>query len=182
MSALRNTLAIAVTVGAVYALASRPVDRHLPDAPDAAPAPDASGQLVVDLVDGATLEDLAEIERLLNADLDWTSPMSVDEALAEGWVADLDDAVALLANHPLVEVVEPQIEMAIPIDLNFDSLVVVDDDGPAAGFPDDPMYSRQWNLPAMGAPHGWSIGAMGGGVIVAVVDTGVSKVEDLEGT
>jgi len=180
MSALRSTLALAVTVGAVYALASGPVDRHLPDIPPSE-APDASGQLVVDLVDGASVADLENIERLLNADLDWTSPLSIDEALAQGWVADLDDAVALLENNPLVEVVEPLMEMGIPesdavatLDVGLDTLPV--------GFPNDPMYDRQWNMKAMGAPEGWSIGAMGDGVIVAVIDTGVSKVEDLGGT
>ncbi|MEZ4316044.1 MAG: S8 family peptidase [Myxococcota bacterium] len=181
MSALRSTLAIAATVGAVYALASGPVERHLPEAPKGVDAPDASGQLVVDLVDGATLADLEEIERLLNADLEWTNELSVDEALAQGWVADLDDAVALLAGNPLVEVAEPLMEIGIPLDelANAEAVALVE---PTAGFPNDPMYAKQWNLPAMGAPEAWSMGAMGDGVIVAVVDTGVTAVEDLQGT
>jgi serine protease len=181
MSPLRSTLAIAATVGAIYALAAGPVERHVPAVPqvDASDAPDAPGQLVVDLVDGATLADLGTIENLLNADLDWSSPHSVDEALAEGWVADLDDAVALLESHPLVEVVEPMMELSVPLD----ELEVIEADGDALrGFPDDPLYDKQWNLPAMGAPEGWALGAMGEGIVVAVVDTGVAKVEDLEGT
>ncbi|MBW1877604.1 MAG: S8 family serine peptidase, partial [Deltaproteobacteria bacterium] len=122
------------------------------------------GRLVVDLVDGASEHDLAEIERMIGADLDWTHPLSVDEALAEGDVPDLDDAVALLAGHPLVEVAEPALEMQ------------------AFGYPNDPMYAKQWHLRAMGAPVGWEQTPRGRKVIVAVIDTGVTQVEDLEGT
>jgi serine protease len=118
----------------------------------------------VDLVDGSSIEDLETIEALLGADLAWTHELSVDEALAEGVVADLDDAVARIAGHPLVEVVEPQMEMA-----HF-------------GFPDDPMFEKQWHMRAMGAPEGWAQSARGDGVVVAVIDTGVTKVEDLETT
>ena len=44
------------------------------------------------------------------------------------------------------------------------------------------MYGRQWNLKAMGAPAAWKRTKQGDGIIVAVVDTGVTKVEDLQGT
>jgi len=37
---------------------------------------------------------------------------------------------------------------------------------------DDPLYPRQWNLPAIGAPSAWST-ATGAGVLVGVVDTGI---------
>lgn len=155
--------AIGLTLGAVFAFGPTPVERPAP-APRAVPAPDAPGVLVVDLVDGASEADLAEIERLVGHDLEWTHPLSVDEALAEGWVADLDDAIALLQGHPLVEVVEPELRLE------------------AFAFPNDPLYEKQWNLRAMGAPEGWSATARGRGVTVAVVDTGVARVEDLAGT
>ena len=50
-----------------------------------------------------------------------------------------------------------------------------------AAWPNDPLYEKQWHLRAMGAPTGWTATRKGDGVIVAVIDTGVSKVEDLEG-
>ncbi|MCB9671974.1 MAG: peptidase S8 [Alphaproteobacteria bacterium] len=174
---VRNSLALAAIVGGVYALAPSAPERHLPEVP-AVTAPDASGVLVVDLVDGASEADLESIERILHADLDWTSPHSIDEALAQGQVADLDDALAALRGNPLVEVAEPMMQMSIPAEA-----IAIHGGGEAAGaFPNDPMYARQWNMKAMGAPEAWAAGAMGDGVIVAVVDTGVSKIEDLEGT
>jgi serine protease len=174
---LRNSLALAAVVGAVYALAPGAPERFHPETPVVA-APDAAGTLVVDLVDGASEADLDAIEGILGADLDWVSALSIDEALAQGRVADLDDAVAALANHPLVEVVEPLVEFQLPAD----AVAVVEADAVPAGFPNDPLYERQWHLRAMGAPVAWAMGADGSGVIVAVVDTGVSKVEDLAGT
>nr|MBA2321036.1 peptidase S8 [Deltaproteobacteria bacterium] len=47
---------------------------------------------------------------------------------------------------------------------------------------DDPLYERQWNLRAMGAPAGWALTPRGRGIVVAVIDTGVAQVEDLAGT
>lgn len=163
MSAVRSLAGLAILIGGVYALASDPATRDLPE-PRAEGVRAVSGELVVDLVDGATEADLATIEALIGADLDWVSPHSIDEALAIGTVADLAAAVARLDGNPLVEVVEPEMQLE------------------AYGFPDDPMYPQQWNLKAMGAPDAWTVGAKGKGIIVAVVDTGVTKVEDLEGT
>ena len=45
--------------------------------------------------------------------------------------------------------------------------------------PNDPDFSKQWHLKAAGAPAAWNA-ARGEGVLVAVIDTGVSAVEDLE--
>lgn len=174
---VRNSLALAAIVGAMYVASPGTPERHLPALPQVE-VPSAGGSLVVDLVDGASERDLERIEQLLGADLDWTSPLSIDEALAEGDVDDLALAVERLAGHPLVEVVEPMMQIGIPAE----PLAVHAEGGAAGDYPNDPLYDRQWNLKAMGAPEAWSAGAMGEGVIVAVVDTGVSRIEDLEGT
>lgn len=44
--------------------------------------------------------------------------------------------------------------------------------------PNDPLYPRQWNFMPIQAPEGWEI-ARGSGVVVAVVDSGVSQGSDL---
>ncbi len=44
---------------------------------------------------------------------------------------------------------------------------------PAMQPPDDPLFSYQWNLRAIGLPSGWAA-SRGAGVIVAVLDTGVA--------
>src|SRR5262249_13631467 len=45
--------------------------------------------------------------------------------------------------------------------------------------PDDPGFAKQWHLRAAGAPKAWET-ARGSGVTVAVIDTGVAPVDDLE--
>lgn len=159
----RSLAGLAAVAAAVYLFAPvGVVGEH--DAVPIVAAPDAPGLLVVDLVDGASEADLVEVERVLGADLDWLHELARDEALVQGQVADLDDAIAALAGNPLVEVAEPDLQME------------------AFGWPDDPMYEKQWHLRQMGAPTGWSATRRGEGIVVAVVDTGVTKVEDLEGT
>ncbi len=44
--------------------------------------------------------------------------------------------------------------------------------------PNDPYYPRQWNFAPIQAPQAWDMGA-GSGVIVAIIDSGVSKGDDL---
>ncbi len=164
MGSRLGTLAALVAVGGLtFALAGGEAERNLPEIP-AVTTGSGAGTVVVDLVDGASERDLEQIEAVLGADLDWTHPLAVDEALAEGWVHDVPAALEALRGNPLVEVAEPEIVLE------------------AYGYPNDPMYERQWHLREMGAPAGWSATTRGKGVIVAVVDTGVAKVEDLEGT
>lgn len=47
--------------------------------------------------------------------------------------------------------------------------------------PNDPKYRYQWHLDQIRMPEAWTRGR-GDGVVVAVVDTGVTQVEDLQGT
>jgi serine protease len=49
----------------------------------------------------------------------------------------------------------------------------------ALWLPDDPDYSKQWHLKAAGAEQAWD-SARGEGVTVAVIDTGIAPVDDLD--
>lgn len=51
----------------------------------------------------------------------------------------------------------------------------------ANGVPNDPMYGKQWNLRSINVEGAWNQ-TKGDGVTVAVIDTGVSKVPDLQKT
>ena len=53
------------------------------------------------------------------------------------------------------------------------------DSGPTV--PNDPLYAKQWNFKAIGVEQAW-LDSNGGGVTVAVIDTGVSPVPDLKET
>ena len=52
---------------------------------------------------------------------------------------------------------------------------------PGSGFPNDACFKYQWHMRQLGMPDAWKRGN-GKGVIVAVIDTGVSKVGDLAET
>jgi serine protease len=76
-------------------------------------------------------------------------------------------------------------EDVVTVELNY--LVHLDDVGPvamkaspqsAASYPNDPDYSRQWHLPQVQSNAAWDLNR-GSGVIVAVVDSGVSRGDDL---
>lgn len=184
------------------------------------------GTLVVNLVDSDwrwTDADLRHIEDVTGADFAWSSPDSVDDGIIVGQVSDLEYAMGLLQNDPLVETVEPQALYAIPegdeflgtggtfpFDVSpvdtlakpgkhekcFDLITGVSicipwwnpggDDSASFAFPgdapNDPLYAKQWHMKAMGAPAGWKDSPRGKGIVVAVIDTGVAKVEDLGGT
>lgn len=138
-------------------------------APIARPTPlalhaEGPGVLVVDLLDGSDADDLAAVSEVVGAPLRWLHPLAVDEALAIAEVEDLAAAIAALAQHPLVEAAEPEVTLRL------------------SAWPDDPLYPKQWHLPAMGAPEGWRATPRGRGVVVAVVDTGVAAVDDLVGS
>jgi serine protease len=45
--------------------------------------------------------------------------------------------------------------------------------------PDDPQFAQQWHLKAAGAPVAWD-SARGAGVTVAIIDTGIAPVDDLD--
>ncbi len=144
-------------------LASAGCAAALPEAPAAAPLVSGTDALVIDLVDGTSLEAARELTGL--PALDWVSPRSADESLAV--VPAVPGLAARLQGHPLVEVVEPVVELSAF--------------GHSAGAPDDPRWDEQWNLQRVDAPAGWAAGG-GRGIVVAVIDTGVTVVPDLAGT
>jgi len=140
-----------------------------------------SGYLVVDLLDGTPKYELNKFNDAIGAyeydfpphmntyRLDWVHPETADESLAILYTDDLCQTewkVRLWFGETL-EVAEPRIS-----------------DYSVSGWPNDkpndPLYEKQWHMPAMGADNGWANSPMGKGIIVAVIDTGVSKVEDLD--
>ncbi len=138
------------------------------------------GTLVLDLEDGSPESALTELEAVLGHAPRWWSVDTRDEALAVVEVDDLAAAVASLGGVPGLEAVEPLIELRLP-----EQVESADERGPsraAERWPDDPLYPEQWHLRAMGAEAGWRHTPMGQGVTVAVVDTGVTMVEDLRET
>ena len=163
MSRTAAATLLAATLGAVWALAPDAPDRHVPPTPAVAQG-NGPGVLVVDLMDGSGGEGLARLQEATGVTFSWVHPEAEDEALAWAQVADLATATGRVAALPGIEAVEPELQLQ------------------AFDYPNDPMFQKQWNLQDIGAPVAYATAADGRGVIVAVVDTGVSRVEDLEGT
>jgi serine protease len=122
-----------------------------------------TGTLAVDLVDGIDQAGVDALAHELGLTFEWTSPVSHDDALLRTTPSDPTAALAALRADPRVEAAEPLIEMQ------------------ALGAPNDPLWPKQWNLHGLGVEAGWRAGG-GRGVTVAVLDTGITRVEDLVGT
>jgi len=133
---------------------------------DPPPTPDEAGVLVLDLKDGTDADAVAAFAARHGLTLELSSDVSADEGLYRARVPNMAAADATLSADPLVEAAEPVLTMTahgLPLE------------------PDDPLWKQQWNMRVVGAPEGWQVGA-GRGVRVAVIDTGVSRVEDLKAT
>jgi serine protease len=102
--------------------------------------------------------------------------------------AEASAARAKLAADPDVESVDFDAEMTLPPD---EAIVYAGESmeaecgklaaaRPADG-PNDPCFRYQWHLNQVGLPAAWKLGT-GKGAVVAVIDTGVTKVADLAQT
>ncbi len=137
-------------------------------------------------------ERVAELDALPDVEVEPAGFYSEGEHLfrvradAAAWDR-IDDS---LMGDPLVEVVEPEILLALPDDAP--SAGAVED--PEAKKPpryavDDPMFHLQWHMEQIHAPEAWA-SERGDGVVVAVIDTGVAwktakgvkQLPDLAGT
>ncbi len=143
--------------------------------------------ILVDLRDDASGALVAAIEREHGIDLVLVSDQSRDEQFYRARVpAGRRDAIlAALSTRAGVEIAEPDAMFAAPAG---EAREILPPSGTWEGFPDDPMFDKQWHMRQIGMLEAWKL-ADGTGVIVAVLDTGVAyedfekfhQVEDLKG-
>ncbi|MFO0656138.1 MAG: S8 family peptidase [Polyangia bacterium] len=108
----------------------------------------------------------------------------------------LSSLLRALRHDPLVEAADLELLYQIPetapgaltsddragrIPASSESPKPADRDGKPRFQPSDPKYRYQWHLDQINMPEAWML-SRGQGVTVAVIDTGVTKVEDLHGT
>ena len=146
--------------------------------------------ILVDLEDDASPAQVAAIEKDLGITLtpvDDSGEASETKLFRAHVDPGREDAVIdQLAKRPEVEIAEPDSFMQ----LSKDEMTEIDPI-PAPtyeGFPNDPLYAKQWNMRQIGMPKAWKL-AQGNGITVAVLDTGVAyedyknfkALEDLKG-
>jgi len=153
--------------------------------------------LIVDYRDDVTDAELAKTPEIEQPVSRWSSNDRVYRVKFPSLAATVE-AASRLRRDPRVESVDWDVEARIPPDEMADEAAAQDADkatndqsmqaecGTGAGadhkeFPSDPCYRYQWHLRQVGLPAAWKLG-QGQGVIVAVIDTGVSRVPDLAGT
>lgn len=132
---------------------------------------DDPDDILVDLRDDTSDEQLARLEHRLGIELTLVSDQSRDERFYRAKVdpARRDHLLRELASLPEVELAEPDSQMsASPL-----PATVAPPGTATADFPNDPQYKYQWHMRQIGMPEAWKL-ADGGGIVVAVLDTGVA--------
>ena len=137
---------------------------------------------------------------------EWPEPVSLDDAIPGQWIVAVEGgghpADSALASGALTQLGAGEWEQILPGTFDqglADAWRFTTDEDPeqvldglvgrvawlepdrlitaSATAPDDPLYSYQWHLEAIGLPAAWDAG-VGEGVTVAVLDTGVSAGPD----
>jgi serine protease len=151
-------------------------------------APATGTRLIVDFRDDVSAQALADNGYVEIPVSDYSArdrEYFVDFASVEEAVA----ARAKLAADPDVESVDFDAEESLPPDeLPAQASGSLEAEcaagaarGPGSDAPNDPCFRYQWHLRKLGLPEAWKLGT-GKGVVVAVIDTGVTKVADLANT
>jgi len=129
--------------------------------------------ILVDLADDATPAVIGALERDVGVRLVLVDDTAAATKLYRAHVdpARRDAIIAELARRPEVEIAEPDAHISLSPD---EQVAVAPIAAPThEGFPNDPLYSKQWHMRSIGMPEAWKL-ADGNGVIVAVLDTGVA--------
>jgi serine protease len=138
-------------------------------------AEDAADGLLIDFADDLDNDDIAALcARAGVSPVDTTEAADGNLWVFRGSAAEVARVVAALNGDRAVEGVEPNVRYGL-FDQGVERAVPARDDGqrPSPTKPNDPMYKSQWHFDMVGAETAWQ-SARGDGVIVAVIDTGVS--------
>lgn len=135
---------------------------------------------VVDFKDDASEQEIYKISEYFQLKLSPNSKMFSSKKIAITQVNLNEDDIERLMDTELVEAVEPNFKISVSDQFSHRGSLAApthtythtDND-----LPNDPLYleGKQWNFDAVGMPAVWKSGAsLGEGVIVAVLDTGIS--------
>jgi serine protease len=134
------------------------------------------GQLLVDLKNDASTDQIRKLERRYKLRLRPNSRFSLGERLYRSLIRkrNLSDLIRRLKREPIVEHAEPDLLYSIPpLESEVTRFPADADQQKKKQFPNDPKYKYQWHLDQIRMPDAWPR-ATGRAVIVAVIDTGVA--------
>lgn len=137
-------------------------------------------QIVVDFKDDVSQDYIKELGKKLNVQFVPVSKYSAVDKVYVGHYSgdDEDDVINALNKDDEVEAADRDTIVSIPEN---EAPFEVINSSNSESFPNDPMYARQWNMKQVNLNEAWKSKA-GQGVIVAIIDTGISPVEDLAQT
>jgi serine protease len=146
---------------------------------DGEPEVEGADGLLIDFVDALDDEDIASLCAQAGVHLVDTTDVADGNLFAfRGTADEIARVAAALAGHRAVEGVEPNIRYGL-FDQGLEREAPAppaadhEDKRPQPTKPNDPLYKSQWHFAMVHAEEAWGT-AQGKGVVVAVVDTGVS--------
>lgn len=148
-------------------------DGHSAQLDAAAQAAIDPDDILVDVVDGATADQIAALERAVGITLVLVDDTAAATKLYRAHVDPrrADAILKALSARSDVEIAEP--DSTMQLGPNESAVAAPPERVLHEGFPNDPQYKYQWHLRQIGIPDAWKL-ADGGGVTVAVLDTGVA--------
>jgi len=143
-----------------------------------------TGEIVVDFADDTSEGYIAKLGEELNVKFRPESDYSsVDKVYVGEVLGDDEDSVLDTLNHNThVEAADPDYIYTIPEHNLSDERIIANVTNDSDGFPNDVLYKDQWHMRQIHLPSNWKDGPAGKNVVVAVIDTGCSKLSDFNQT
>lgn len=143
-----------------------------------------TGEVVVDFEDGVSEDYIVGLGKKLLIDFSPESDYSsIDKVYVGNYYGhDEDDVIEALRHNSHVETADRELVYSIP-EHNLNSTGIrLPTASTSDGFPNDPRFTDQWHMRQIHLPSNWQDGSNGKGIVVAVIDTGCSKLSDFNQT
>lgn len=146
-----------------------------------------AGEIVVDFKDDVSPQYIAQVGKELGIVFHPESQYSnIDKIYVGEYDGDDEDGVIdELRNDGKVEAADKEQIYTIPehnLPADVEAVRAADVDDKFAGFPNDPRFSEQFGMTQIHLQDAWKAGATGRGIVVAVLDTGITQTQDLKET
>ncbi len=146
-----------------------------------------TGEIVVDFTNDTSPEYIAQLGKELGVVFTPESRYSDVDKLYVGEYdgEDEDSVIDELRSDSHVEAADKDQVYTIPehnLPDGVEAIRAADVDDKFAGFPNDPRFSEQFGMKQIRLQDAWKQGATGKGIVVAVLDTGITQTQDLKDT